>query len=125
MHQYGAFATINWFQILFSFRQGPYSCNQHCFIESRCCSCCLQCIWLHVAVKFSVTIKAKGHESYVVPKFLHLNPSFVSNQMEKKKKKKRLKEWESNWVFKDIWAIKLLQVEVVVGSNGKVNMVMC
>jgi hypothetical protein len=45
--------------------------------------------------------------------------------MEKKKKKKRLKEWESNWVFKDIWAIKLLQVEVVVGSNGKVNMVMC
>jgi hypothetical protein len=78
---------------------------------------------LQVVVEFNVATKAHGHESYVVPKFLHLNPSLVFNQVEKKKK--RLKEWESNWVYKDIWAIKLLCAEVVVDSNGRMNMVMC
>jgi hypothetical protein len=66
--------------------------------------------------------KAHGYESYVAPKFLHLNPSLVFNQVEKKKK--GLKKWKSNLDFKETWAIKLLWVEVMVGSNGKVDMVM-
>jgi hypothetical protein len=33
---------------------------------------------------------------------LYQGPLLMSNQVEKKKK--RLKEWEKNWAFKDVWA---------------------
>lgn len=34
-------------------------------------------------------------------------------------------EWEINWVFQDVWATNLSWVEVMVGSNGTVNMMRC
>jgi len=40
-------------------------------------------------------------------------------------KEKRLREWKINFIFQDVWAIMISWVEVVVGSNRKVNMVRC
>jgi hypothetical protein len=38
-------------------------------------------------------------------------------------KKKRVKEWEINQIFQDVWAPKLQWVGAMLGANGKVNMV--
>jgi hypothetical protein len=39
------------------------------------------------------------------------------------RRKKRVKEWEINQIFQDVWAPKLPWVEAMLGANGKVNMV--
>ncbi len=36
-----------------------------------------------------------------------------------------MKEWEINWVFKDVWIAKLPWAEAVLRTNGKVKMVKC
>jgi hypothetical protein len=39
--------------------------------------------------------------------------------------KRKLREWEINFIFPDVWAILISWVEVVVGFDGKMNMVRC
>jgi hypothetical protein len=41
------------------------------------------------------------------------------------RRKKRVKEWEINRIFQDVWAAKLPWAKVILGANGKMNSVMC
>jgi hypothetical protein len=35
------------------------------------------------------------------------------------------REWELNWVFQKVWVTKLPWVKIMVGCDGKFNMVQC
>jgi hypothetical protein len=46
-------------------------------------------------------------------------------ELDKLKKSFKIKEYEINKTFKDIWATKLPKAKFVVGSNGKISQVKC
>jgi hypothetical protein len=41
------------------------------------------------------------------------------------RRRKKVKEWEINQIFQDVWVTKLPWAEAMLGENGKVNMVKC
>ncbi len=63
---------------------------------------------------FSPNIVSVGEKVYV----------FIEFCCSHYKKPKKL-EWALNWIFQNIWVVKLLWAEVVIGLNGKLLMVKC